>query len=378
MTFDDAWKPFHDVSARPLEHAAQWKREHGGTLIGHLLPDVPEEILHAATAVPVAIEGASVLPSRAQAHIPSYTCNHAMGALELGLMGGMDMLDGMIIPYVCDTTRNLYHVWNRVLPAVPADFLRMPKRLDYPGVRDYLIAEFSRLFDSVCAMTGAKRDEHALHQSIRLYNESRRRLRDAYDMHRKGCPSWTGDRIRALIASAVRSDRQTHLQWMESLPWGETAGGAAADGILLYVRGKVWDPGELPGLLDELGFRVVKDEMVTGFRAIDQDAASDEEPITALVNRHCAQVPYAGYHCEPHRIVTDFVARVQESNARGVLFVNPKFCEAAAFDTPDMRQALDQAGIPSMALETSARGVSPAQLRLRLEAFSEMLSGDLP
>ncbi len=54
-------------------------------VIGHLLPDVPEEILHAAGALPVAVAGAGVQVSHAQAHIPSYTCSHAMGALELGL-----------------------------------------------------------------------------------------------------------------------------------------------------------------------------------------------------------------------------------------------------------------------------------------------------
>lgn len=79
----------------------------------------------------------------------------------------------------------------------------------------------------------------------------------------------------------------------------------------------------------------------------------------------------------PARIVSDFMDRVHASGARGVLFLNPKFCEAAAFDTPDLQRALEEAAIPSLVLETSTRGISMGQVSLRLEAFKEMIAGDL-
>jgi benzoyl-CoA reductase/2-hydroxyglutaryl-CoA dehydratase subunit BcrC/BadD/HgdB len=61
-----------------------------------------------------------------------------------------------------------------------------------------------------------------------------------------------------------------------------------------------------------------------------------------------------------------------------VIFLNPKFCEAAAFDTPDLQKALDNENIPGLILETSARGIALEQLKTRLEAFHEMIAGDLP
>ncbi|MBM3300462.1 MAG: 2-hydroxyacyl-CoA dehydratase, partial [Deltaproteobacteria bacterium] len=64
--------------------------------------------------------------------------------------------------------------------------------------------------------------------------------------------------------------------------------------------------------------------------------------------------------------------------AKGVIFLNPKFCEPAGFDTPDFQRALQEANIPSLILETSARGVSLGQIQVRLEAFREMLAEDLP
>jgi benzoyl-CoA reductase subunit C len=375
MIVGDPWSPFKEVLASPWEKARAWKEKTGRKVIGHLLPDVPEEILHAAGALPVAIAGAGVQVSHAQAHIPGYTCSHAMGALDLGLRGDLAVLDGMVIPYVCDTTRNLFHIWNHCFPDMANEFLRLPKRMDYSGAREYLKAEFHRFADATAKITGRKVGPEDLAASITLYNKSRTMLREAYRKQQSQPAVWTSERVELLLASAMRAPREEHLKWMESLPWDEDSTDSR-ERVTVYVRGKVWDPPGLMNLLDTLGLLVVEDEIVTGFRSIAKDADPNGDAIEALVNRHFATVPYAGYHLEPLRIVQGFLDRVQGSGARGVVFLNPKFCEAAGFDTPDLQKALGQANIPSLILETSSRGVSLEQLRLRLEAFREMIADE--
>ena len=378
MNVEDPWSPFQKVLTDPWEHARSWKDKSGCKVIGHLLPDVPEEIIHAAGALPVAIEGACVQVSRAQTHIPGYTCNHAMGAFDLKLRGNLDMLDGMIVPYVCDTTRNLFHLWNHCFPDMHNEFLRLPKRIFHPEAEKYLRAEFTRLFEGMSRITGVEARSDRLSESLVLYNGSRARLRQAYQLHRQNPSTWTAAKVHALLASAMRADRQDHLAWMDALPWGEETSTSSEEKIKLYVRGKTWDPPGILEMLDGLDFSIVRDEMVTGFRSIEQDTDPTIDPIEALVRRHVSTVPYTGYHQDPKLIVQGFVERVQESEAQGVLFLNPKFCEAAAFDTPDLQKALQEIEIPSLVLETAARGVSPQQVRLRLEAFREMISADLP
>lgn len=377
MNAEDPWKPFRKVMEEPWEQARLWKKSSGGKVIGHLLPDVPEEILHAAGAFSVALEGAGASASHAQAHMPSYTCNHAMGAVEMGLRGELDVLDGMVIPYVCDTTRNLSHLWARLFPHIPCELLRMPKRIDFPGSRDYLRAEFARLIESAGKITGQSPGSDDLAQSITLYNRSRARLREAYRKHREQPTVWTADNVRIVLGSSLRARREDHLKWMDALPWEESSPGSD-DRIPIYLRGKVWDPPGIANLIDELHLLVVRDDLVTGYRAIEKDAPLDSDPVTALVERHISTVPYTGYHAEPRSLAQAFVNRVRESRAKGVVFLNPKFCEAAAFDTPDFQKALEKENIPGLILETSARGIALEQLKTRLEAFREMIAGDLP
>jgi bcr-type benzoyl-CoA reductase subunit C len=378
MSVADPWKPFREVMQAPWDHVATWKQQSGRKVMGHLLPDVPEEILHAAGLLPVAIEGGGVQASHAQALIPSYTCNHAMGAMEMALRGDLSVLDGMVIPYVCDTTRNLFHIWNTKFPNMANEFLRMPKRLDYPGVRAYLSAEFSRLYESMAKVSGKAAGSRELGESVLLYNRSRARLREAYDLHRTNSSVWTADKVQLLIGSSLRAPREEHLKWMDVLPWDEKGATPSVDRIPVYVRGKVWDPPQILDLFDQLGLMIVRDEIVTGWRSIAQDAPLNGDPIAALVERHMATIPYTGYYESPDRMVARFVDRVRSSGANGVVFLNPKFCEAAAFDTPDFQKGLEQAQIPSLILETSTRGVSMGQLQVRLEAFREMIGQDLP
>jgi len=256
------------------------------------------------------------------------------------------------------------------------EFLRLPKRMDYSGAREYLKSEFLRFSNSLAKVTGRKVGVEELAESITLYNKSRLKLREAYQRQRLQPSLWTSDRVELLLASALRAPREEHLTWMESLPWDEGPMDVQ-ERVPVYVRGKVWDPPGILDLFDRLGLLVVEDEMVTGFRSIAIDAQVNGDPVEALVNRHFSTVPYAGYYLAPPLTVQGFLGRVRASGAKGVIFLNPKFCEAASFDTPDFQQALVKASIPSLVLETSSRGVSLEQIRLRLEAFQEMIAGEV-
>ncbi len=372
----DPWKPFLDIENNPWQEVVKYKGSTNGRVIGHLLPDVPEEIIHAAGAFPVAIEGASSRVSLSQAHIPSYTCSHVMGTLDMGLSGELDFIDGLVIPYVCDSTRNLSHLWKRLFPNKPSELLRIPKRLEFDGARDYLITEYRRLYDWACGLTGAQPDPEALRAGITLYERSRSLLGDAFAKH-KSCPMvWTVSRLRSLFMSAQRSDRSDHIRWMESLPW-DAPDKQNDDLAPVYLKGKVWDPPQIAEIMDELGMSLAGDETAAGFRSVTAKTANDGDPFEALADRSLATIPYTGYHVEPSGLVRDFIERVRQSAAAGVIILNPKFCEAAGFDTPDLVNALKQESMPNLVLETSARSFSVGQLRLRLEAFREILGMEM-
>ena len=236
MNKTDPWVPFADIIRDPWSKIKATKAKTGKKIIGHLLPDVPEELIHAAGAIPIAVAGAGIPISRAQAHIPGYSCSHAMGALELRLSGELDVLDGMIIPYVCDTTRNLYHLWRNLFPDSPCEFLRLPKKIGDSNAKHYLKEEYLRISKWLEGITGNKIVDDTLVSSISIYNKSRDQLRSAYQMMGTSPSSWTASRVISLFESADRVPREEHLTMLERLPWNVSAD-PETDHSRIYVRG---------------------------------------------------------------------------------------------------------------------------------------------
>jgi benzoyl-CoA reductase/2-hydroxyglutaryl-CoA dehydratase subunit BcrC/BadD/HgdB len=377
ITKSDPWAPFDEINQDPWAKMIEVKKNTGKRIIGHVLPDVPEELIHAAGAIPVALAGAGIAISLAQAHIPSYSCSHAMGTLELQLKGILDILDGVIIPYVCDTTRNLYHLWRQLFPNVACEFLRLPKKLGDPDANQYLREEYIRISKWLTGITGKEIDRDNLADSISVYSKSRDELKSAYLKMQSAPSTWSAQRVISLFDSSFRFPREEHLALMNCLPW-DIGGGDTSDRAKIYVRGKVWDPPEITKLFDELGFTLVGDEIVTGFRSVMVNPIVNDDLFQSLVDRHMSMTPYTGYYIDPRKLVEDFLERIRACGAQGVVFLNPKFCEAAAFDTPDFVNALKKDNVPNLVLETSTRGTATSQIRLRLEAFKEILAGDLP
>ncbi len=58
ITKSDPWIPFYEINQAPWSKMIEVKKNTGKKIIGHVLPDVPEELIYAAGAIPVALAGA--------------------------------------------------------------------------------------------------------------------------------------------------------------------------------------------------------------------------------------------------------------------------------------------------------------------------------
>jgi benzoyl-CoA reductase/2-hydroxyglutaryl-CoA dehydratase subunit BcrC/BadD/HgdB len=72
--------------------------------------------------------------------------------------------------------------------------------------------------------------------------------------------------------------------------------------------------------------------------------------------------------------VESLLKDVQDSGAKGVIFLLYKYCEAHFFDYPDLKRVLESKGIPTLLLEVEDPSYSIGQLKVRIQAFVEMLS----
>lgn len=363
--FDRAW-------AEPYESVKSWKDKNGGKAVGLVLTDVPEELVLAAGALPMSVLAAEVPIQHADRHFQGFACSYSRSVIELAERGDLSFLDGLIMPYICDTTRCMDLVFKFMKKFEYYDCLRIPRRDSGSGVGKYYRAELTRLGQSLAGFTGVEVTEEKLSDAIKAYN----RVRSLLAQLRQALREKKGISFADYI-SAVRAAMVLHPEHSEPL-LKEAAGAqgraASKNGKPRVVAaGKLMEPFGLTELIEESGLEVVEDHLAVGGRWVESRASESGDPWEALVSRQTSRLPLSGIWSDrPHR-ASYLIERVKELHADGAVLMVQKFCEPIEIDYPGVKEEMDKQGVPLLAIETDYRKASLEPVRTRVEAFAEML-----
>jgi bzd-type benzoyl-CoA reductase N subunit len=359
----------------------------GHRAMGYFCTYVPEEIIHAAGFVPVRIRSSDQIPSRADAHLQSYTCALCRSGLDQALRGDLSFLQGMVFPHTCDTIQVLADIWRMSFPDLYVETIVQPVHLSSPSTRPYLIAELQRFRLSLEELIGQGISDQAISASAELYDEKRRLLTRLYDLRdRLTAPELfaaTGagfvmplEAYNQLLGELVELLAQDGLSIPPSLT-GRGRGrvdphqpGSKEPGLILV--GAVLDDPAILIIIEKLGGRIVADDLCTGSRYFAQPVVGNDDPIVALADRYLHRLPCPAKYHPNHQPDEHLLQLVSDTQADGVVFVLQKFCDPHAFDYAIVKKKLDAAAVPHLRLEMEH---APAleQWRTRLQAFLEVV-----
>jgi benzoyl-CoA reductase/2-hydroxyglutaryl-CoA dehydratase subunit BcrC/BadD/HgdB len=342
--------------------------------IGFFCPLVPEELIHAAGALPFRLMGTSVPITHAQAHLPPYCCHLVKASLESLLQGELHFLRGIVFCQTCDSMQGLSDIWARQ-GIVPSQFnLMIPTHLDSEHARPYLRAEMERFKDFLESNVG-KISLRKLKDSIRLFNHIRERLSEIYQLRRTSMARIPGAYFARIIRAGYWMDRIRYLELLEGLVDSLPKQTEGSDSLIpIYLTGNMAHADTYFSLIEDAGAIVVRDDLCSGARTFRLMVAEDRDPLEALTERY-----FQSFFCptkylgpQAHRDI--LLQEVADSKAQGVIFLLYKYCEACFFDYPDLKSALEAKGISTLLLEVEDPVQSKEQLKIRIQAFVEMLS----
>jgi benzoyl-CoA reductase/2-hydroxyglutaryl-CoA dehydratase subunit BcrC/BadD/HgdB len=342
--------------------------------IGFFCPYVPEELLHAAGALPFRLMGTPIKMSHVQAHLPPNCCHLVKSSLESLLQGELDFLRGIIFSHTCDAMQGLADIW-ALQRRIPLQFnLMMPSHLDSELSRPYLKAEIERFKDFLESNVG-KITPQSLKASIQLFNRIREKLQEIYTRRPKRHTQISGRDFARIIRAGYLMDRARYLELLEEI-WNALPekGDDSGNLVPIFLAGNMTHSDFYFSLIEEAGAIVVQDDLCSGTRFLRLMVPEDTDPIEGLTNRYLTSflcpTKYKGVHAHAETLVKE----VQKSGAKGVIFLLYKYCEPHFFDYPDLKQALESKGIPTLLLEVEDPSYSVGQLKIRVQAFVEMLS----
>jgi len=342
------------------------------TPIGFFCPHIPEELLHAADTLPIRLMGTPIRISHAQAHLPPYCCHLVKSSLESLLQEELNFLKGIVFSHSCDSMQGLSDIWSHQKGPFLHFNLMVPSRLDSELARTYLKAEIERFKDFLENHFG-KITSQKLKASIELFNLIRGALGEIYT--RRFPNQLSGKDFAQLIRAGYLMDRSRYIELLrEILNALPEKDGNHGHFVLVYLSGNMTHSASYFAIIEEAGAMVVRDDLCSGSRTLRLMVPEHLDPIEALTRRYFGSFFCPTKYMGARAHMETLLKEVQESGAKGVIFLLYKYCEAHYFDYPDLKSALESKGIPTLLLEVEDPSQSREQVKVRIQAFVEMLS----
>lgn len=224
-------------------------------MFGWLCNYVPEEVIHAAGAFPIRITG---YPQETKlddgtAYFYANNCSFARSCLQLGLRGGYDFLDGIVVGSTCYSGRRLLDLWSKYVGTTFHHLLAIPsKQSERAHERDY--GQMVQFKEHLEEFLGVGITDDALYRSIETYNESRKLLGKLYDLRKMDNPLLSAAETMEVLNASFRMPKELFNEYLRSLldeldaSNSGHSGRACPSGIFVVVNN---DNGQLKATVKE-------------------------------------------------------------------------------------------------------------------------------
>jgi benzoyl-CoA reductase/2-hydroxyglutaryl-CoA dehydratase subunit BcrC/BadD/HgdB len=356
-------------------------REQGIPVVGLYCLYSPAELVVAAGAIAVSLCGTrqDTIPV-AEQYLPRSICpliKSSFGAAVSDSCPFFHFADLVVAETTCDGKKKMYELLGEMKPLL---LLQLPQTQEGDEALAYWRCELERFRQRLEGELGVTIDDDGLRAAIRLLNRERRALKALQDVCRAEPSPISGrDLLLALHSRGFCLDREEAIGLLEQLT-GELEE-LASDGISPFASGtpRILLTGVPIGigsdkvlrLLEESGASVVCLESCGAYKKVE---LVDEEgdPLDALARRYL-QVPCSCMSPNSGRL--ELVTRLaREFAVDGVVDLTWQGCHTYNIESYALKRHLQrETGLPFLQLETDYSPSDTEQLKVRIEAFLELL-----
>jgi benzoyl-CoA reductase subunit C len=369
---------FEDLS---FSAAREWKAaDPARKVIGYLPIYVPRELVHAAGFLPLGILGGGdqLEVIHGDAYYQSYICRIPRSTIELGVSGRLDFVDGMLFPSICDVIRNLSGMWKTMFPSVYVRYFDVPQnyRDDIGG--NYYVNELTELKQDLEKLRGKPITDHELRESIALYNDNRRLVRDLYALRAQRPWQAPATEVYLVLRAGLVLPVEQHSQMLRDYIAAANAETRPKhDNCRIVLTGVFCEqpPYNLIKSLELAGCYVVDDDLLLVTRWLTADVPAVGDPLRnlALAFLHHSESTAAKYEPSLREKGQHLVRAVRRSGAEGVIFACPSFCDPALLERPMLQHVLKDADIPYIAFKYAENSGQMQPIREQAGTFSDSI-----
>lgn len=348
-----------------------WKKQ-GRPVLGYFCTYIPKEIPYAGGILPFRVRGRGRERTLADALMTQITCPFSRSCFELALKGEYAFLDGLISMNCCENMRRMSDLWVNKVKTSYFQHLSVPYKSDEDAIEWYK-EELCIFKDHLEKFYGVIITDEKLRHSIQVYNETRRLLKELYELRRKRSPFVSGVEAQnmALMAYAIPPEEYNKLlrAFIDEINSRTSTKDYKAR---LIVIASLDDP-TITGVIEERGGIVVAE--VSCFGAI-----SFWNPIqfTGDLMEGIARSYLTGVLCPrtPGRLTekVNFIREMADFfDIDGIVFERMMFCTLWGAETMSLKKDLEELDIPLLIIDTEYSKDSKGQVENRVDAFLEII-----
>lgn len=348
---------------------AQRHKDAGGLVAGVLPIHYPRSLLRAFNIHPIEVWGPpNIDPTSGASRLQPYVCSLVRNALSFFEIGGMDVVDLVMVPHACDSLQGLGSVMlDFVKPQQPVLPFYLPRGNPEQAI-DFLTEEIRSLYQQFVKlftfaptndelMNAIKKEEAADNLLSQVRKARRNLIFTDFEFYRliRSREFLPLDDFMTLATNALQQQSPN-----------------AQEGIAVVLSGIVPEPMETLNLIADTGGYVAGDDFAASGRRLYPPGES-MDPFRRMAERLLGGPPDWNKG-SPIKDRLDFLSgTVDDSNAQGVIFYVINFCEPELFDLPELSNGLQEKGIPSTIIEMDLNDALTNQIAIQIETFLEMI-----
>ncbi len=361
-----------DISNPYLE---DWKGQ-GKKVVGFFCSYVPEEVLYAGGLLPYRVRPTKCQPPThlADTYLSHLNCTFVRSCLRFAYEGRYQFLDGFVFTDTCDHVRRLHDVMRATGPFPFIHLIAVPHKSGEEAA-EYYKGQILRFKSAVEQHFHVEITAAGLRNAIGLYNETRRLLRQVYELRQGRSPPLTGAEALNVIVAATSMPREQYNGLLSRLV-GELKGRRETTKYrarLMISGGGGCDDAAPLQVTEDMGGLIVTDTLCFGSRYFMQPPVAGGDPLLALARSYLDRPSCARMADKVSDRARFMKTLIREAGVDGVVYQRMQYCDLWGGQLLHLRKVLRESDTPLLDLEREYHWGAVGQVRTRTQAFLEML-----
>ena len=375
--FDEVIKNAHGARVKEIIDS----KNKGAKFIGTFCIYVPEEIVLALDAIPVALCGGTSLSiPYAEKTFPRNICPLVKSTLGLAFSKTCPyapIKDMAVGETTCDAKKK---TWDVLSKKVNFHVMEVPQNKEAKD-KELWHGEVLNFKNRLEELTGKKLETKKLSKTIQLMNRKRRAIANLYSFRKGSSIPVSGMDSLVVMQAALNDDPERFCQKLEQLNEelkrrikdGASVAGKKAKRVMISGCPSVMGNWKLHHLIESAGAVIVCDETCTGTRYFENLVAEEngnlERQLKAISDRYL-EISCSCFSPNEQRM-SNVLRLAKEYRVDGVVQYILQYCHTYNVEAINIASALKNEGIPNIKIETDYSDEDVGQLKTRLEAFLE-------